>query len=402
MSPEQIQGQGVDQRSDLFSFGILLYELLVGKHPWPRKSTVDTLHAILHDDPAPIPPISCIGPDFTAIIERLLEKDPAQRYPLAEAVLEDLADCGKRPVSSSRLRARPAVRARWRLAVIGLLFAAVTIASWKLWPRDSALRDREMTRVTSDDGLTIEPSLSRDGKMLAYASDRAGGPLNIWVQQVGGGEPLQITKDIVDDSEPSFSPDGTTIAFHSQRDGGGVYVVPALGGTPRRIADGGRRPRFSPDGEWLAYWLGEEGVFSRNKIYVVSAKGGEPRQLAATFLSADYPVWSPDGKHVLFVGAESDKKQVSDRYDWWVAPLDGSPPISTGILADLTRNNVFPILRQPSDWVGDSILLAASNQTYGPNTLTCVISQLSIWRQRISPNVWHAQGKPEQLTAGTD
>jgi eukaryotic-like serine/threonine-protein kinase len=112
---------------------------------------------------------------------------------------------------------------------------------------------------------------------------------------VGGGEPIQVTKEMVDNSEPSFSPDGTLIAFRSQREGGGVYEVPALGGVPRRIADEGRRPRFSPDGEWLAYWLGDEGQFSQNQIYVVRLKSGEPRWLAGTFFSAYYPLWSSDG-----------------------------------------------------------------------------------------------------------
>jgi serine/threonine protein kinase/Tol biopolymer transport system component len=393
MSPEQIQGEEVDQRSDLFSFGIVFYQLLTGNHPWARKSTIDTLHAILHDDPAPIGNTS--APNLNAIVLKLLRKDPKERYASADAVLADLS--GDRKLPSSGGRPTISQPRLWPLFAAALAIALLAVAYW-FWPRDTSLRVGELIRITSDAGLTAEPALAPDGKMVAYASDRDEGPLNIWVQQVSGGAPIQVTHDAVDDSEPSFSPAGTTIAFHSTRDGGGVYVVPSLGGTPRRIAGQGRRPRFSPDGQWLAYWVGEEGVFSRNKVYIVPAQGGQPRQLASTFLSAFYPVWSPDSKYLLFLGAESDTKPVNDRYDWWVASLGGSPPVATGILSAMAHNNVFPEFRAPSAWVGNSILFSGSTQSYAGNTLTGVISQLSIWRQRISSQPWRPNGRPEQLT----
>jgi serine/threonine protein kinase/Tfp pilus assembly protein PilF len=91
MSPEQIQGRDVDARSDLFSFGILLYEMLTGRHPWPRPSAVDTLHAILHDDAPSIDGSRAVGADLTAVVQTLLRKLPAERYPVAEAVREALA-----------------------------------------------------------------------------------------------------------------------------------------------------------------------------------------------------------------------------------------------------------------------------------------------------------------------
>jgi serine/threonine protein kinase/Flp pilus assembly protein TadD len=89
MSPEQIQGGEVDQRSGLFAFGIILHEMLLGQHPWPHKSPVDTLHAILHDDPAAM---EATSPRLAGITRKLLRKSPAERYPSAEAVLEALAD----------------------------------------------------------------------------------------------------------------------------------------------------------------------------------------------------------------------------------------------------------------------------------------------------------------------
>ena len=146
--------------------------------------------------------------------------------------------------------------------------------------------------------------------------------------------------------------------------------------------------------------MGDEGVYSQNRIYVVRLKGGEePRRLASSFFSAYYPIWSPDGRHLLFLGAESDRKPTGERYDWWVAPLDGSA-LAPGIREELGRM-AFPDARQPSDWIGDSILFAGSTKSYASRTPVAQSSQLSIWRQRINPNPWRAKGKPEQLTAGT-
>jgi serine/threonine protein kinase len=90
MSPEQIQGREVDQRGDLFAFGIILYEMLTGRHPWPRPSSVETLHAILHDDPPAIHASSLMHAELGAIVQKLLRKSPAERYQVADAVLEAL------------------------------------------------------------------------------------------------------------------------------------------------------------------------------------------------------------------------------------------------------------------------------------------------------------------------
>ena len=94
MSPEQIQGREVDQRSDLFAFGIIFYEMLTGRHPWPRPSPVETLHAILHDDPPPIPAASLMHAELAAIAQKLLRKNSAERYQVAEVVLEALGSRG--------------------------------------------------------------------------------------------------------------------------------------------------------------------------------------------------------------------------------------------------------------------------------------------------------------------
>ena len=139
---------------------------------------------------------------------------------------------------------------------------------------DAAAPTPSFTRLTSDSGLTTDPAFSPDGKLVAYASDRAGeGDLDIWRQQLATGEAVALTSDPADESEPAFSPDGSRIAFRSERDGGGIYVVSAFGGEPRLIAKHGRRPRFSPDGNHIAYWVGH---FYVGKVFVVPTAGGVP------------------------------------------------------------------------------------------------------------------------------
>lgn len=117
-----------------------------------------------------------------------------------------------------------------------------------------------------------------------------------------GGEPLRLTRHQADDHSPSFSPDGTLIAVVSERrgHGGGIYVMPALSGEERLVAARGIRPRFSPDGAWIAY-------ADAAKTFIVPAGGGAPRQLAPEFLEAHLPVWFPGGaehRHLRAVGRE--------------------------------------------------------------------------------------------------
>ena len=143
--------------------------------------------------------------------------------------------------------------------------------------------------------------------------DRAGfGNLDIWGQKVESNEAIRLTSDPANESEPSFSPDGTRIAFRSERDGGGIYVVPALGGDARKLVDRGRSPRFSPDGKWIAYC--EIGYHNFHypgsaSVFVIPSSGGEPRRIQPSFASAAFPIGSPDGTHLAFMGLADAKKQ---------------------------------------------------------------------------------------------
>src|SRR4029434_7513722 len=135
-----------------------------------------------------------------------------------------------------------------------------------------------------------------------------------------------------------------------------------------------------------------------NHTYGAPVSGGDPRRLASNFFSADGPLWSPDGQHVLFLGAEDDKKPVAERYDWWVAPITGGAPVATGARAALRSRVVAPVWREPGDWIDDSIVFAASTGQYATVLSTGLINQSSIWRVRLASNPWRIDGEPQQLT----
>lgn len=240
--------------------------------------------------------------------------------------------------------------------------------------------------LTRDAGMTASPAVSRDGRLLAYASDRAGGgALDIWVQQVDRGIPIQVTDDEADDTAPDFSPDGSQIVFQSDRaGGGGVYVVPTLVRTPPRlIAPGGRQPRFSPDGTRIAYWAGAwrgGAANTANGIYVFAMTGGAPQRLAPDFRSARSPVWAPDGRSLLFLGRTDNNVPAAESFDWYWVKLDGSAPVKVGLLTDAALRLAEP---SPSNWQGDEVAYSDGRD---------------LWSVRISPSTGQILAPPRRLT----
>jgi Tol biopolymer transport system component len=277
---------------------------------------------------------------------------------------------------------RRAPRWVWALAAAVILVAAAGIW-WLLSPKASPTSP-VLTRLTSSAGFDTDPALSPDGKLIAYASDREGnGNLDIWVHPVAGGRAARLTRHEADDREPAFSNDGGTIVFRSERDGGGIYSVSILGGGDERLlAREGRRPRFSPDGTQIAYTVGQPGA---GKIYVMPAAGGQPKQLFGDFDAAAYPVWSPDGKQLLFLG-----NRGQGVIDWWAGSLDGTVPVKTEAYAALRSQQISGSGVPPGAWIPEgnriifSVLLGDSR---------------NLWEASLDASSWQITN-PKRLTSG--
>jgi eukaryotic-like serine/threonine-protein kinase len=408
MSPEQALGNAVDARTDIFSLGSVLYEMATGQRAFAARNTIATLSALIDVDP---PPAHTIRSDLPRDIERIiglcLKKDPSRRFQhmvdvkvALEALKEEL-DSGKLTAITPVLRQRTGP---WAVAALIVVVLAVGAVVWR-WPsRPAGIDPPLLTQLTRDTGLTIDPAVSPDGKLLAYASDRRGqGNLDIWIRQVAGGEPLRLTDDPADDREPAFSPDGTAIVF--SRAGGGIYIVSALGGPARLIASAGRRPRFSPDGTQVVYWSGNLHAYSAAlsnrdecRAFVVPAAGGVPRRLRPDFAGVAYPEWAPDGRHVLFLGNRDETQPIDDALDWWVTPLDDGTAIATGVL-NATRkagligpSRVYPWALTPSAWAARDGTVIFSARA-GDNR--------NLWRIRLSLQTWKVAGPPERLTSSS-
>jgi Tol biopolymer transport system component/DNA-binding winged helix-turn-helix (wHTH) protein len=294
-----------------------------------------------------------------------------------------------------------AVPAKKRIGFVVAVSAAAVLALLLLvlWERQTKqTANTELVKLTDGTGLTADPAISDDGKLIAYASDRGShGNLNIWIQQLGpGGGAVQLTHDDVDADEAAFSPDGTRIAFRSKKNGGGIYLIPVIGGEASRLTQSGRSPRFSPDGQWIAYWSGGSDavvptVRGAGAVYIVASAGGEPKRLGLDLSTAGNPVWSPDGKHLL-VYVSPKTGYAWDTADWWLVALDGSPSQRTDNFSTLKSQGFslgFDRIPRLSQWSRDFITFSAG---FG--------DAVNAWRAPVSAD-GHISGPAERLTSGT-
>ncbi len=226
-------------------------------------------------------------------------------------------------------------------AVSVALAVAIAIVVHYRNPPGTSSRQRTLTRLTLDPGLQIGATWSPDGQFIAYSSNR-GGKFDIWVQQISGGNPIQVTKGEGQDWEPDWSPDGRYIAYRSERNGGGIYVVPALGGEgqERRVASFGHYPRWSPDSSRILFQSTDLVYITLNRFYVVDVHGGEAREVLTGLFSNNINLaglaadWYPDGNRIS-VWTEDI---LGSHPVFWTVPLNGEAAVKTQIPAEIQRS----------------------------------------------------------------
>jgi serine/threonine protein kinase len=384
MAPEQLEGEEGSVASDIYSVGLVLYELVTGRKPFNTEtSDRPGLPRRKELPPSPKQYLPNLDECWERVILACLSPDAKRRPQSMDAVIEDLG------YDASRSIFHPVGGAlTWRPAVIALVCALAIFVTYWLANRPGETI-RNLTRLTSETDLSSGPALSRDGKVIAYTSDRGEpGNQDIWIQTLPGGEPKRITRDSAQEYDTDLSPDGSQVAFRSDRGMGGIYIADATRGHERLLVPYGRKPRFAPDGKTIAFWTGEfDNSIPSGRIYVIPAAGGSAQQLVPEFADAREPLWSPEGRSILFTGCREFSGSLDNCQEWWVKRLDSGGSIASGVLASLRSSRIEPFL-DAGGWYRDGVLFPAFDG-----------SETNIWRVKISARSSLMTGKPQRLTS---
>ncbi|HBL26807.1 MAG TPA: hypothetical protein DD490_08240, partial [Acidobacteria bacterium] len=360
MAPEQIRGDEVDERSDLWSLGVVLFEMLTGRRPFPDENDVLAFHAILFQEPASLTALRPdVTPELADLVSRLLRKAPEERMATAEDVLELLVpmtgttglaalhsvrSIPQLPVAPIAPAAPP--RPTWKLPVaLAALTVGLIVAGLLAWRGGRGAADAvppfTKSRLTEQGGVERSPSLAAVGDLFVYASE-ADGDWDIYLQRPGG-DPFNLTNltetSPVDDTQPAYSPDGMQIAFRSERDGGGLFLMGSTGESPRRLADFGYNPVWTADGKTIL--CATDPVedprirAGRSQIWRIDLATRKRTLLVPE--DAAQPSLSPGGKRIAYWGVEAG----SSRRVVWTIPVGGGPPVEVTSDAALNWNPVW-------------------------------------------------------------
>ena len=376
MAPEQAAGGKVGFEADQFALALVICEMLTGSRPaLDRFSATESRRQ--WKEWLKSRPDKEVNARARRTIGRCLEYRPDERFRHVGEIVAAIEGTRER------------VRRRWGVGVAAGVCAALAALLFAVKGMGPQVTGAVL--LTPESGLSNTPDISRDGKWIVYSSDRAGPDnLDIWIQHATGGSARRLTTHPAEDGDPSISPDGKMVAFRSERNGGGIYLVGADGSGERLLVAGGRSPAFSPDGRWIAYWLGTRNdAAPSGQLYVIPAKGGPPRRLAGEFADARHPTWNSNGEYLIFDGCMENTTAIANCTDWWIMRPDGTGARNTGALA-LIKSQKIELPTPPlKAWRGDDVYFSGSRGAISS------LWALKLARERMSP-----LGVPQPITAG--
>jgi len=340
-------GPAATPASDIYALGLVIFEMITGRRPHQAETPMAVLlRRVKEAPPSPDSLVPELDPSWSRTIVRCLDRDPGRRFSSAGEVAAalELAAGSSRAVTADtgtveRLAVADAVghrRARSAIwvaaAVVALALSGLTLLTTSRWRAPAAPAPAPIpVQVTTWPGLEVDPDLAPDGHTIAFSANRSG-RFEINIQQVtAGSRAIQVTADGAQNFQPAFSPNGQWIAYTSHGKGG-IWLIPSLGGTPRRLTDFGSHPSWSPDGSLIAFQSAATAELSANAvaalppstIWLTPWQGGEPRQLTREGVPTGghgSPHWAPDGRRIVFTASDRRWSQI------WSILLDGGEPV---------------------------------------------------------------------------